>query len=91
MYEFDVPYKEAYDVAVNQPSRPIYLEDGKWGPTYIHALWYATLEKRPLSEFVRLEAGTKPPAGAIVISSADTCEHCQIIKHPYVYLVYKAL
>jgi hypothetical protein len=91
LYEFDVPYKEAYDLAVNQPSRPIYLEDGKWGPTYIHALWYATLEKRPLSEFVRLEAGTKPPAGAIVISSADTCERCQIIKHPYVYLVYKAL
>jgi hypothetical protein len=91
LYEFDVPYKEAYDLAVKQPARPIYLEDGKWGPAYIHALWYATLEKRPISQFVRLTAGTKPPAGAIVISSADTCEHCQTIIHPGVYLVYKAL
>lgn len=91
LYEFDVTYKEAYDVAVKQPLRPIYLEDGKWGPAYIHALWYATLEKRPLTEFIRLKSGTKPPAGAIVISSADTCEHCQPIIHPGVYLVYKAL
>jgi 4-amino-4-deoxy-L-arabinose transferase-like glycosyltransferase len=91
LYDFDVPYKEAYDLAVKQPARPIYLEDGKWGPAYIHALWYATLENRPISQFVRLKAGTKPPAGAIVISSADTCEHCQTIQHPGVYLVYKAL
>jgi hypothetical protein len=90
-YEFDAPYKTAYDAAVNQPLRPIYLEDGKWGPAYINALWYATVEKRPISQFVRLTAGTKPPAGAIVISSADTCEHCQTIIHPGVYLVYKAL
>ncbi len=89
--EFDVPYKTAYDLAVTQPSRPIYLEDGKWGPAYIHALWYATLEKRPVSEFVHLAPGVKPPPGSIVISSAESCEHCQTIQHPGVYLVYKAL
>jgi hypothetical protein len=90
-YEFDVPYKTAYDLAIAQPSRPIYLEDGKWGPAYIHALWYATLERRPTSEFVYLAPGVKPPPGAIVISAADSCEHCQTIQHPGVYLVYKAL
>ena len=31
-FEFDVPYKAAYDAAVAQPQRPIYLQDGKWGP-----------------------------------------------------------
>jgi hypothetical protein len=90
-FDFDVPYKEAYDAATRQPVRPIYLEDGKWGPAYIHALWYATVEKRPTSQFVHLADGAKPPAGAIVISSADTCQHCETIIHPGVYLVYKAL
>jgi len=90
-FDFDVPYKDAYDAAIKQPARPIYLEDGKWGPAYIHALWYATVEKRPTSQFVHLAPGAKPPAGAIVISSADTCEHCETITHPGVYLVYKAL
>jgi hypothetical protein len=89
-YEFDVPYKTAYDLAIAQPTRPIYLEDGKWGPAYIHALWYATLENRPTSEFVHLAPGVKPPPGAIVISAADSCENCQTIQHPGVYLVYKA-
>ena len=74
-----------------QPLRPIYLEDGKWGPAYIHALWYATLEGRPVTQFVHLAPDTKPPSGAIVISAADTCIHCQTIAHPGVYLVYKAL
>src|SRR5204862_80628 len=73
-FDFDVPYKAVYDVAVKQPVRPIYLEDGKWGPAYIHALWYSTVEKRPRSEFVHLEPGEKAPAGKVVISSAEGCE-----------------
>jgi hypothetical protein len=89
--EFDVPYKTAYDAAVKQPTRPIYLENGKWGPAYIHALWYATVERRPTSQFVILKPGTRPPAGAVVISSAETCEHCETIMRAYVYHVYKAL
>jgi hypothetical protein len=91
LFEFDVPYKVAYDAATRQPSRPIYLEDGRWGPAYIHALWYAVLEKRPRSEFVHLKPGAKPPAGAIVISSADNCQSCETLMHSYVYQVYKAL
>ena len=61
-FDFDVPYKEAYDIAVKQPARPIYLEDGKWGPGYIHALWYATVERRPTSQFGNLKPGSQTSA-----------------------------
>jgi hypothetical protein len=89
-FEFDVPYKAAYDAATAQPARPIYLEDGFWGPAYIHAFWYATVERRPTSEFVHLPVGAKPPAGAVVISSEQNCQNCEIIKRSGVYLLYKS-
>ena len=76
---------------LKQRSRPIYLEDGKWGPAYIHALWYATVEKRPTSQFVHLKPGTRPPAGGVVISSAESCQRCETITRAGVYHVYKAL
>lgn len=90
-YEFDVPYKAAYDAAVSQPARPIYLEDGRWGPAYVHALWYATLEKRPISEFANLKPGTRPPPGSVVISTTDACDRCTPILRSGVFHVYKAL
>jgi hypothetical protein len=89
-FDFDVPYKAAYDAATAQPARPIYLEDGFWGPAYIHAFWYATVERRPTSEFVHLPVGVKPPAGAVVISSEQNCQNCEIIKRSGVYLLYKS-
>jgi hypothetical protein len=89
-FEFDVPYKAAYDAAIAQPTRPIYLEDGMWGPAYIHALWYATVEGRPTSEFLHLAPGAKPPAGAVVISSAANCQNCETIERRGVYLLYRA-
>lgn len=89
-FDYDVPYKAAYDAAVAQPNRPIYLEDGFWGPAYIHAFWYATVEGRPTSEFVHLERGVKPPSGAIVISSEQACQNCGILKRSGVYLLYKS-
>lgn len=90
-YDFDVSYKAAYDAAIRQPLRPIYLEDGRWGPGYIHALWYAVLEKRPRSEFVHLKPGATPPPGAIVISSGDNCQRCETLMRSSIYYVYKAL
>lgn len=89
--DFDVLYKNAYDAAVRQPARPIYLEDGKWGPAYIHALWYATVQKRPTSQFVHLTPGTRPPPGSIVISTTDNCERCEPILRSGLVHVYKAL
>jgi hypothetical protein len=90
-FDFDVGYKAVYDAATRQPARPIYLEDGKWGPAYVHALWYATVEKRPRSEFVHLEPGAKAPAGKVVISSGEGCQHCETIMSAGVYQVYKSL
>jgi hypothetical protein len=76
---------------VKQPIRPIYLEDGKWGPAYIHAFWYGTMEKRPLSEFVHLRGQAKAPPGKVVISTNESCEHCETIIHAGVFFVYKTL
>jgi hypothetical protein len=88
-YEFDVPYKVVYDAAVAQPSRPIYLQDGKWGPAYMHAMWYSTIEGTPKSEFVHLPDRGKASRGSVVISSAENCQNCEIITRSGVYLVYR--
>ena len=90
-YPWDVTYKHAYDVATELPSRPIYLEDGKWGPGYIHALWYATLEGRSKTEFVHLPYRAQPPPGALVLSSAETCRDCEILFDNNHYKVYRKL
>lgn len=92
---FDAPYKGAYDAAVAQPSRPIYLIDGYFGPASMHAFWYATVEGRPRSEFVYLgDAGKhpSPPVGGVVISSdrREDCRKCDIIKQSGIYLFYRA-
>ena len=89
-FAFDVLYKPAYDAAVAQPQRPIYLENGQWGPAYMDAYWYATVESRPLSEFVRLAESEKPPSGAIVLSSNSDCDNCEVIQKSGAYLLYKA-
>jgi hypothetical protein len=88
--EFDTPYKPLYDAAVAQPQRPIYLENGMWGPAYMNAYWYATVEGRPISEFVRVPAGARPPSGAIVLSSNSECQNCQPIQKSGCYLLYRA-
>jgi hypothetical protein len=87
---FNALYKAAYDAAVARPERPIYLENGQWGPTYMDAYWYATVEGRPLSQFVRLADGAKPPSGAIVLSSNSDCRGCEVIKKCGEFELYRA-
>lgn len=89
-FAFDVLYKPLYDVAVARGERPIYLENGLWGPAYVHAFWYATVEGRPTSEFVRLPEGVKPPSRAIVLSSNSDCQNCEVIQKSGAYLLYRA-
>ena len=89
-FVFDAPYKAAYDAAVAQPERPIYLENGRWGPAYMDAYWYATVEGRRMSEFVRLPDGTKPPPGAIVLSSNSDCQNCEVVQKSGAYELYRA-
>ena len=54
------------------------------------AYLYATVEGRPISEFVRLAEGAKPPSGAIVLSSNSDCQNCEVIQKSGVYLLYRA-
>jgi hypothetical protein len=88
-YSFDAPYKVLYDAAVLRPERPIYLENGMWGPAYMDAYWYATVGGRRTSEFVRLPDGARPPTGAIVLSSNSDCRNCEVIQKSGVYLLYR--
>lgn len=85
---FDAAYKPIYDSAVAGPERPIYLVDGYWGPAYIHALWYATLEGRNTGEFVHLPYAERPPAGALVLSSEQECSRCEVIRSEGTYILY---
>ena len=87
---FDAAYKEVYDAAVAQPTRPIYLSDVNQ-PAYVHALWYATVEGRNRNEFIHLEEGRRAPLGAMVISSEQVCVNCQILKKRGDYILYRSL
>jgi 4-amino-4-deoxy-L-arabinose transferase-like glycosyltransferase len=87
---FGAAYKDVYDAAVAQPSRPIYLSDGN-EPAYEHALWYATLEGRDRKEFIHLEEGRRAPLGALVIASEEVCWNCQVIKKSGDYILYRSL
>ena len=86
---FDAPYKEAFDAAVAQPQRPIYLRDGFYGPAYIDGLWYSVVEGKPRSDFVHLPVGSTPPSGAIVLSDEQSCEKCDMISRSGIYLLYR--
>jgi hypothetical protein len=89
IFVLDANYKTVYDVAVAMPSRPIYLADGQFGPGYIHALWYATLEGRSTSEFVHLDYAVKAPSGSLVISSEGSCANCEVVFTSGQYSVYR--
>ena len=89
-YVFDAAYKDVYDAAVAEPQRPIYLEDGYWGPDYIHSYWYATVEGRSASEFVHQPYGRAVPEGAIVISSNRDCTRCEIILRKGDFILYRS-
>lgn len=86
----DVGYQEVYERAVSLPNRPIYLIDGVL-PSYIHALWYATLDGRPTTEFVHVERGYKAPVGAMVISSEEKCDSCRVLLQKDQFLLYQQL
>lgn len=89
LFVLEATYKQIYDAAVSMPSRPIYLADGKFGPGYINALWYATLEGRDTAEFIHLDYGAKAPAGSLVISSEGSCDNCEIVISSGQYSLYK--
>ncbi len=88
---FDAAYQKAYKRAVGMTNRPIYLVDGYWGPAYVHAYWYATLEGRGTDEFVHPAYGEAAPAGSIVLSSERSCTQCLLLSREGEYIVYMPL
>jgi DNA-binding beta-propeller fold protein YncE len=88
-FDFDHAYKNAFDAAIAQPERPIYLEDGFWGPAYIHGLWYSVVEGINRSEFVHLAEGEAAPSGSVVLSSNNTCLRCDVLSRNGSFMLYK--
>ncbi len=86
--EFQKAYPEVFDKALEKPLRPIYLQDGRYGPAYILALWYGTVRGLDMANFVHLQEGETPPPDALVLSSGPTCTNCKVIMQKSIYLLY---
>ena len=88
-HSFDAFYPEVFDAATARSERPIYLIDNTGAPGYIHAYWYATLRGMdPARDFVRLPKDTRPPPGALVISTELPCADCELILQRAGFRVY---
>lgn len=71
-------------------ARPIYIADAVPIPGYIQAFWYATLQRVPLDRFVLLAPDAGAPAGAVVITTENTCLRCRPLFEREPYTVYLA-
>ena len=88
-YLFDVEYPEVFAEAIASEQRPIYLEDGFWGPAYVHAYYQAAVHNIDPSHFVHLTRRERPPAGSLVLSSNDKCLNCTVIVKRGNFLLYR--
>ncbi len=86
---FDEGYPGVLKTALAMPQRPIYLFDGYWGQMYAHAYWYAIVHGIDKNNFVHVDFGKRPPAGALVISSEDKCTNCEMIMKDGNFLLYR--
>lgn len=66
----------------------IYLQDPPGRSGYIQALWHGALRGVEASRFVRLAPNEAPPAGAVVISSEESCADCLPLARAINYVVY---
>ncbi len=88
-YLFDLEYPEVFAEAVASEQRPIYLEDGFWGPAYMHAYFYGAAQGIDRSQFIHLTQRERPPAGTLVLSSNDKCLNCTVIMKKGNFLLYR--
>ncbi|MFT3744909.1 MAG: hypothetical protein QM785_11540 [Pyrinomonadaceae bacterium] len=88
-YVFDGAYPKVLNEALSRSDRPIYLEDGFWGPAYIHAYWYGTIWGVPPSNFIHLAERQLPAIDSVVITSNTTCNSCEILFRSGNYLLYR--
>ena len=90
-YIFDEQFpREVLPAALAEQKLPIYFQDPPGKSGYVQLYWYGLLRGMPANNFVRLPAETKPPSGAVVISTAEECSDCQLLLKSINYIVYKA-
>lgn len=91
-YVFDARFpRNVFAVALATGQRPIYLFDPPGNSGYIQAYWYAVLQGIDTKEFVRLPPDMRPPPSALVISTEENCENCNLIAKSINYTVYAVL
>ena len=66
----------------------VYLYDPPGRSGYIQALWHGALRGVEAERFVRLATGERPPPGAVVISTEETCANCRMLARSTNYVLY---
>ncbi|HKG12178.1 MAG TPA: hypothetical protein VKB12_02525 [Pyrinomonadaceae bacterium] len=66
----------------------LYLRDPPGRSGYIQALWHGTLRGVEAARFVRLSPNEAPPAGAVVISTEESCADCLLLARSINYVLY---
>ncbi len=85
---FHEAYPRVLDVALADGSRPIYLQD-QGEPAYMHALWYGSIRGLDRSNFVHLLDRQKAPDGAIVLSSGEPCDGCEVLSREGGFVLFR--
>jgi hypothetical protein len=70
---------------------PIYLVDPPGRSGYVQSYWHGLLGGIDPSRFVRQPNGAAPPAGAVVISTEETCANCRLLARHLDFIVYTPL
>jgi 4-amino-4-deoxy-L-arabinose transferase-like glycosyltransferase len=89
-YIFDArfPSKILAPALASARGRRIYLQDPPGRSGYIQALWHGALVGADSTRFVRLAPDEAPPAGAVVISTDETCADCLMLARSINYILY---
>ncbi len=85
---FDSYYPELLTSALNQPERPIYIQD-RTPDAYAYAFWYATVRGVKIENFHRIPVDEKPPPGVVVIGHDVACKNCEMIYEHGQFQVYR--
>jgi hypothetical protein len=83
--------RKILSVALASLRSPIYLVDPPGRSGYVQSYWHGLLGGIDRSRFVRQPAGVAPPAGAVVISAAETCANCRMLAKHLDFIVYTPL
>ncbi|MET0647495.1 MAG: hypothetical protein ABW208_12825 [Pyrinomonadaceae bacterium] len=68
----------------------VYLHDPPGRSGYIQALWHGALQGVEAGRFVRLSTDERPPPGAVVISTEETCANCRLLARSTNYVLYSS-